>query len=118
MKLVRFRDILKNRSFLFLWLGQVISNFGERLNQLALIALVYKKAPGSTIQLAKLLFFIVIPVFAIGPIAGVYVDRWDRKRVMIVSDILRGILVLSIPFFILFGSNVFPPIQVDIYCFP
>jgi len=103
--MVRFRDVLKNRNFLFLWLGQTASNFGESLNQMALIALVYKKAPGSTVALAKLLFFIVIPVFVIGPIAGVYVDRWDRKRVMVTSDILRGILVLSIPFFILFVKN-------------
>jgi len=89
-------------------MGQIISNFGERLNQMALIALVYKKAPGSAVELAKLLFFIVIPVFIIGPIAGVYVDRWDRKRVMVISDILRGILVLSIPFFILFFKNFIP----------
>lgn len=86
----------------------MISNFGDRLNQMALVALVYKKAPGSVVELAKLLFFIVIPVFIIGPIAGVYVDRWDRKRVMIVSDILRGIMVLLIPFFILSFDNFFP----------
>ena len=107
-RLIRFRDVLKNRSFLLLWLGQVISNFGEKLTQMALIALVYKNAPGSAIALAKLLFFIVIPVFLIGPIAGVYVDRWDRKRVMIISDILRGLLVLLIPFFILFAKNLMP----------
>jgi MFS family permease len=112
--LVRFRDILQNRSFLFLWLGQVISTFGEKLNQMALIALVYKRAPGSTIELAKLLFFIVIPVFVIGPIAGVYVDRWDRKRVMVISDVLRGILVLSIPFFILFFKS-FVPIYIAVF---
>jgi len=50
--------------------------------------------------LARLLFFIVIPVFVIGPVAGVYVDRWDRKRVMIISDVIRGLLVLAIPIFV------------------
>ncbi len=79
---------------------------------MALIALVYKRAPGSTIELAKLLFFVIIPVFVIGPIAGVYVDRWDRKRVMIISDVLRGILVLSIPFFILFFKRSFIPVYI------
>lgn len=112
--MARFRDVLKNRNFLFLWLGQIISNFGERLNQIALIALVYKKAPGSTVELAKLLFFIIIPVFVVGPIAGVYVDRWDRKRVMVISDILRGILVLSIPFFILFFKS-FIPVYISVF---
>ena len=81
---------------------------------MALIALVYKKAPGSAVALAKLFFFIVIPVFIIGPIAGVYVDRWDRKRVMIVSDILRGILVLSIPFFLLFVKS-FIPVYIAVF---
>lgn len=106
--MARFRDVLKNRSFSFLWVGQIISNFGDRLNQMALIALVYKRAPGSAVELAKLLFFIVIPVFVVGPIAGVYVDRWDKKRVMVTSDILRGLLVLLIPFFILALKNFIP----------
>ena len=106
--MIRFGDVLKNRSFLLLWLGQVISNFGESLIKMSLIGLVSSKAPGSAIGLAKLFFFIVIPVFIIGPVAGVYVDRWDRKRVMVISDILRGILVLSIPFFILFIESLVP----------
>ena len=72
---------------------------------MALVALVYKRAPGSTVEMAKLIFFIIIPVFIIGPIAGVYVDRWDRKRIMIICDILRGILVLFIPACLLFFKN-------------
>jgi len=112
--MVRFRDVLKNRSFLFLWVGQIISNFGDRLTQMALIALVYKMAPGSTVELAKLIFFIVVPVFVIGPIAGVYVDRWDRKRVMVISDILRGILVLLIPLFMLSVKN-FGPVYIAVF---
>ena len=74
---------------------------------MALIALIYQKSPGSTIELAKLILFIIIPVFIIGPIAGVYSDRWDRKRIMIVSDLLRGILVLLIPLFLIrFHTNL------------
>lgn len=98
--MTRFRDVLKNRDFLFLWLGQVISNFGDRLNQMALVALVYLRNPGSEVALAKLISFTIIPVFIIGPIAGAWVDRLNRKNIMIISDIARGILVLSIPFFI------------------
>jgi len=67
---------------------------------MALIALVYSKHPGSVMALANLLFFIVVPVFAIGPVAGVYVDRWDRKRVMIIADIVRGLLILLVPLFV------------------
>lgn len=98
--MIRFRDVLTNKNFFFLWLGQVISNFGDRLNQMALVALVYQRNPGSEIALAKLISFTIIPVFIVGPIAGAWVDRLNRRRIMIISDILRGILVLSIPLFI------------------
>ena len=69
---------------------------------MALISLVYSKHPGSVVALANLLFFIVVPVFLIGPVAGVYVDRWDRKKVMIISDIIRAVLVLLIPLCVMF----------------
>ncbi|MFH1996556.1 MAG: MFS transporter [Candidatus Omnitrophota bacterium] len=103
--MTRFRDILfKNRNFSLFWLGQVVSNFGDRLTQMALIAFVYQIAPGSSIALAKLTSFTLIPVFVIGPVAGVWADRWDRKTTMIVSDILRGFLVLLIPIFVLMNQ--------------
>lgn len=98
--MARFREVLKNKNFLFLWFGQLVSNFGDRLNQMALVALVYQKNPGSEIALAKLISFTIIPVFLIGPIAGAWVDRLNRKNVMVISDMLRGLLVLSIPLFI------------------
>ena len=98
--MTRFRDVLKNKNFLFLWMGQVISNFGDRLNQMALVALVYQRNPGSEIALAKLISFTIIPVFLVGPIAGAWIDRLNRRKIMMISDILRGVLVLSIPLFI------------------
>ncbi|HAJ56504.1 MAG TPA: hypothetical protein DCL35_01910 [Candidatus Omnitrophica bacterium] len=110
----RFRNVLGNRNFSLLWIGQIISQFGDRLNQMALIALIYRFAPGSTTQMAKVMSFTIIPVFLIGPIAGVYVDRWDRRRTMVVCDILRGILILFIPFyFIKLGSML--PIYVIVF---
>lgn len=68
---------------------------------MALVALVYQRNPGSEVALAKLISFTIIPVFIVGPIAGVWVDRLDRKNVMIISDVLRGALVLAIPLFII-----------------
>jgi DHA3 family macrolide efflux protein-like MFS transporter len=111
--MVRFRDVLFRKNFFCLWSGQIISEFGDRLNQMALIALVYSKNPGSVMALANLLFFIVVPVFVIGPVAGVYVDRWDRKRVMIISDIIRGILILLVPIFIFI--DMMAPIYVVVF---
>ncbi len=99
--MTRFRDVLKDRNFLCLWIAQIISNFGDRLTQMALVALIYQQAPGSAIALAKLISFTIIPVFLIGPIAGAWVDRLNKRNVMIISDLLRGVLVLTIPLFIM-----------------
>lgn len=92
----KITDILKNKNFFFLWLGQIISQFGDRLTQMALIGLIYKKAPGSAYELAKLFTFVIIPVFMIGPVAGAYSDRWNKKYTMIISDLIRGALVFFI----------------------
>ncbi len=103
-----FREIFKNRSFSCLWLGQVISQFGDRLHQMALIGLMYQKMPGSSLQLAKLFSFMILPIFILGPVAGVYVDRWSKKSTMFFSDILRGILVFLIPFYFLKLKTLIP----------
>jgi predicted MFS family arabinose efflux permease len=110
----KFTEVLKNRDFFFLWLGQIISQLGDRLGQMALIGFVYLKAPGSTIEIAKILSFTIIPVFLIGPLAGVYVDRWDRRRTMYICDFLRTILVLVIPLF-LFYAKYMSPIYLVIF---
>ncbi|MDP8264034.1 MAG: MFS transporter [Candidatus Aceula lacicola] len=98
----------KNKNFTLLWLGQTISQFGDRINQMALIGLVAGRMPGSTFELAKLLSFTIIPVFIIGPIAGVYVDRWDRRTTLFVCDFLRGFLVLMIPTIFIFKDSMVP----------
>jgi MFS family permease len=110
----KYTEILKNRNFFLLWVGQIISQLGDRLDQMALIAFVYSRTPGSTIGIAKILSFTMIPVFLIGPIAGVYVDKWDRRRTMYICDFLRSILVFTIPFF-LFSLNTLIPIYILIF---
>lgn len=112
--MARFREVLKNRNFFFLWLGQIISQLGDRLGQMALIGFVYLRAPGSSFEIAKILSFTIIPVFLIGPVAGVYVDRWDRRRTMYACDLLRAILVLTIPLF-LFYTKALSPIYLIIF---
>lgn len=75
---------------------------------MALIAFVYLRNPGSTMDMAKILSFTIIPVFLIGPLAGVYVDRWDRRKTMYVCDLLRAVLVFTIPFFLFYYKSVIP----------
>jgi len=65
---------------------------------MALIGLVYRLEPGSSLQLAKMMSLAIIPVFLVSPVAGVYVDRWDKRKTMYISDFVRGILIISIPF--------------------
>lgn len=99
---------LKNSRFLRLWLGQVFSQFGDRINQMALIGLIAGRTPGSPVELAKLLSFTIIPVFIIGPVAGVYVDRWDKRTTLFVCDFLRGLLVLTIPLVLIDRGSMIP----------
>ena len=99
---------LKNKNFFFLWLAQIISQFGDRINRMALIALIAYRAPGSALGLAKVLSFTIAPVFIIGPLAGVYVDRWDRRTTLFICDFLRGLLVLTIPFVFMKQASMVP----------
>ncbi|MBI3009174.1 MAG: MFS transporter, partial [Candidatus Omnitrophica bacterium] len=106
--MARFRDILRERNFSLLWSGQIISQFGDRLNQMALIGMVYEQVGYSTLGLAKVMLPMIIPVLIIGPVAGVYVDRWNRKWTMIISDITRGLFVLLIPLSLIYVKTMAP----------
>ena len=106
--MARFREVLSERNFFLLWVGQIISQFGDRLNQMALIAIVYVRTPGSPFELAKFFSFTIIPSFFVSPIAGAFIDRWDRKRTMIGCDILRGLIVFAISLLFLNLTPTFP----------
>jgi len=103
-----YKELFKNRNFVLYSVGQAFSQFGDRLVQIVLIGFVYKRWPGSSLQLAKIFFFTVIPSFFISPIAGVCIDRWDKKYVMIASDMFRAAAILLIPLFFLFCKSPVP----------
>jgi len=113
--MARFREVLKNRNFFLLWLGQVISQMGDRLDQMALLGFITSRAPGDTLQLAILMSFTILPVFVIGPIAGVYVDRWDRRKTMYICDFLRGLLVLIIPLYLIDSQKSLWPLYLIVF---
>ncbi len=85
-----------NGSFSALWVGQVISLFGDRINQLALVAFVFE-ITDSPVAVAITFLVSTIPNLIFSPVAGALVDRWDQKQVLVVSDLLRAALVLLIP---------------------
>ena len=78
-----------NGSFSALWVGQVISLFGDRVNQIALAAFVYE-VTDSPLAVALTFFVGTIPNLIFSPDRRRLVDRWDQKQVLVVSDILRA----------------------------
>jgi MFS transporter, DHA3 family, macrolide efflux protein len=96
--------VFRNRSFVFLWIGQLISSMGSALTALAASILVYR-VTGSALSVGLMLVATSGPTVLIGLIAGVFVDRLDRKRIILIADVLRAILIFLIPFLISFNIN-------------
>ena len=78
-----------------LWLGQLISNFGDTLHYIALVVLVFRLT-GQGLAVAGLVAAEVVPVLVLGPVAGVVIDRFSRKAVLIGADLVRAGLVLTL----------------------
>ena len=88
------RDVLRIRDYRYLFAGQVVSDIGDGIT-LLLVLLVINDLTGSTAALALMAVAEAIPAFTVGLVAGVYVDRWDRRRIMLAADLLRAGIVLS-----------------------
>jgi MFS family permease len=97
-------SVFRNRSFALLWTGELISSMGSALTALAASILIYRET-GSALSVGLMLMATSGPTILIGLFAGVFVDRYDRKRVMLVSDLLRAFLIFLIPFLIPFNIN-------------
>ncbi|HET6472289.1 MAG TPA: MFS transporter [Pseudomonadales bacterium] len=96
------RSLFRQRSFAGLWWGQVFSITGDRFTYLALAGLFFEYSQGnpSASYAALLALFanvVVAPVLLFAPFTGAWVDRHNLKRVLIVSDVLRALLVFSMP---------------------
>ena len=95
---VGYMDLLRrNRSFRRLWLGRVVSQMGDWFDTLALYTLILQLT-GSGRDVGLLLVARFVPSFFFGPISGVVADRFSRRRIMIISDILRAVVVLGFLF--------------------
>lgn len=88
------RDILRIRDYRHLIGGQIVSDVGDGIT-LLLVLLVINDLTGSTAMLALMAIAEAVPAFTVGLVAGVYVDRWDRRRIMLASDLLRAAVVLA-----------------------
>ncbi|MCA1631354.1 MAG: MFS transporter, partial [Acidobacteria bacterium] len=86
-----------NADFRRLWAGQVVSEIGDWLNNIAVLALAIELAGPARQGHAVAVYAVArhLPLFLFGPVAGVVVDRADRRRVMIAADVARAVLALG-----------------------
>jgi len=88
--------IFRKRDFSLMWTAQLVSTIGSSLTNLAAAILVFR-VTNSALNVGLTLLVTALPTLFVGLFAGVFVDRFDRKRILLASDLLRGLLVLSVP---------------------
>jgi len=87
--------VARSPSFFPLWLAQLVSTLGDTLHYIALVVLVYDLT-GRGASVAVLVAAELLPVLLLGPVAGVIIDRVNRKSILIVADLVRAMLALSL----------------------
>lgn len=91
--------VLRKRAFVYIWSAQLVSTIGDALTSLAAGIIVYRLT-GSALSVGLMLMASAVPALVFGLVAGVVVDRYDRKRIMIGADLLRAAVVFTIPFLV------------------
>ncbi|MGH9674192.1 MAG: MFS transporter, partial [Bryobacteraceae bacterium] len=91
-----FREVLAIQPMRRLWLAQLASVFGDFLAVFAVFSVATFRFHATPMQLGAILIAFLLPMAVISPVAGVMVDRMDRKRCMIASDLIRAVLVLGL----------------------
>ena len=94
------------QTFFIVWIGQVVSLLGSKLTEFALGFWILEQTyqnTGTITQFALTILFMYLPKAIVSPLAGVLVDRWNRRTTMIMSDLGTGIVALAILFLV--GSN-------------
>ena len=94
--------VLKIQDLRRLWIGQIVSVFGDFLAIFAILGIVSFQFRGQGVMINLVLISFLLPFTVISPVAGVFVDRWNVKRTMIASDLIRSVLC----FVLLFTTNV------------
>src|SRR3989442_8825806 len=84
-----YRRVLSNRSFSLLWIGQLVSQSGDFIFDVAALWLVLQLT-GDTLKVGIAVAFVLLPAVVIGPFAGVYIDRFNRRDIMIAANIFQA----------------------------
>ena len=93
--LTSYREVIRSPRYFPLWLGQLVSSFGDTLHYVALVVLVFQLS-GEGLAVAGLVAVEIVPVLVLGPVAGVVIDRFGRKGILVASDLVRAALALSL----------------------
>lgn len=84
----------RNRNYRFTWSGQVVSEIGDHFNNIAVFSLAMERGdPGMVVT--GVMLSRAIPAMLMGPFAGILLDRFDRKKIMIASDLVRAVVALG-----------------------
>ncbi len=89
--------VRENRDFRYLWFSQIISLMGDWFNLIASATLVANLS-SSGLAIGGLFLARLLPPFLLGPVVGVVADRFDRRKILIISDVLRSVVVLNFLF--------------------
>jgi MFS family permease len=88
------RLLTRNRNYRYTWFGQIVSEAGDHFNNVAVLSLAIQETHSGRV-IAAIMLSRAIPAVLAGPLAGVLLDRFDRRRVMIASDLVRGFVALG-----------------------
>ncbi|MGC1245665.1 MAG: MFS transporter [Spirulinaceae cyanobacterium] len=107
-----FGPVLKNVRFLVLWSGQIFSQLADKVYLVLMIAIIASNFQRSdqTISgwVSAIMIAFTIPAILFGSLAGVYVDRWSKKGVLVITNLLRGGLVLTLPLLLWLSKDLNP----------
>jgi MFS family permease len=92
------RSVFRQKHFRILWLAQFVSVFGDFLALFGVISLITFRLHGTAVDITTVIVAYMLPMAVVSPVAGVLVDRWNVKRVMIASDLIRAVLALLLVF--------------------
>jgi dTMP kinase len=93
-----YRDLMRNPDFLRLWLGQMVSAMGDWIIVAVLFAFIDQISGGKSYAISLMMLAKFLPAVLLGFLAGIIIDRLDRKRTLIMCDLSRAALVLVLPF--------------------
>ncbi len=99
LKTQGYRAVLKNKNFLALWLAQIFSQLADRVIFVVFVAFIAHSFSTSITYQSWLYIAFTIPAVLLTAIAGVFIDKWNKKYILITTNLLRAGLIIALPFF-------------------